>query len=169
MVLLFCADCQKWYDLYQAKGAEPRKPGVGDLILAINDATIAAQNAVTAAWSLGIGSCYIGDIMEQYETIHSILKLPDYVFPAVLLVFGYPTDQQKNRIKPERAPMDVIVQTDTYHSLSAEELDLMISKRLGKQTPEEYTKAFCLRKYNSDFSKEMTRSVEEYLKSFNQE
>ena len=65
MVLIFCADCKKWYDAYLAVGCETRKPGVGDLLLATGDAMIAAQNAVTAAESLGIGSCYIGDIMEM--------------------------------------------------------------------------------------------------------
>ena len=47
------------------KTANPRIPGVGDLLLATTDATIAAQNAVVATESLGIGSCYIGDILEQ--------------------------------------------------------------------------------------------------------
>ena len=64
MVLIFCADCRKWYEAFQAAGCKPRLPGAGDLMLAVSDAMIAAQNAVTAAWSLGIGSCYIGDIME---------------------------------------------------------------------------------------------------------
>ena len=68
MVLIFCADCKKWYDAYLAVGCQTRKPGVGDLMLAASDAMIAAQNAVTAAESLGIGSCYIGDIRENCES-----------------------------------------------------------------------------------------------------
>ena len=53
LVLLFCADCQKWYDAFAAGGCSPRRPGPGDLWLALSDANIAAQNAVTAAapWS----------------------------------------------------------------------------------------------------------------------
>ena len=43
---------------------EQLQKGVGDLFLAMSDACIAAQNAVIAAQSLGIGSCYIGDIMD---------------------------------------------------------------------------------------------------------
>ena len=65
LVLVFCADCLKWYKAFKAAGCEPRMPGVGDLLLAVNDANIAAPNAVIAAQSLGIGSCYIGDIMEN--------------------------------------------------------------------------------------------------------
>ena len=88
LVLIFCADAQKWYDAYQFAGCVPRLPGEGDLLLAVDDALIAAQNAVTAAWSLGIGSCYIGDIMEQYALHREILNLPEYVFPAAMVVFG---------------------------------------------------------------------------------
>ena len=68
-------------------------------MLAITDTAIAAQNAVVAAESLGIGSCYIGDIMENCEEQRRLLQLPEYVFPAVMLVFGWPTMQQKQRQK----------------------------------------------------------------------
>lgn len=67
LVLIFCADCQKWYDAFLSGGCAPRLPGAGDLLLAVDDSLIAAQNAVTAAWSLGVGSCYIGDVMERCE------------------------------------------------------------------------------------------------------
>ncbi len=90
LVLVFCADCRKWYDAYKEAGCTPRTPGVGDLMLAVTDTAIAAQNAVVAAESFGIGSCYIGDIMENCDTQRSLLHLPDYVFPAVMLVFGWP-------------------------------------------------------------------------------
>ena len=48
-------------------------------MLAITDTAIAAQNAVVAAESLGIGSCYIGDIMENCEEQRRLLQLPEYV------------------------------------------------------------------------------------------
>ena len=57
MVLIFCADAKKWQDVFLEAGCNPREPGVGDLMLAVEDAVIAAQNAVTAEESLGIGSC----------------------------------------------------------------------------------------------------------------
>ena len=43
LVLVFCADCKKWYDAYLEVGCTPRTPGVGDLMLAVTDAAIAAQ------------------------------------------------------------------------------------------------------------------------------
>jgi nitroreductase len=166
MILIFCADFQKWYDAFLACGCSPRLPGVGDFVLAVEDSVIAAQNAVVAAQSLGIGSCYIGDIMEHCEEHRELLRLPEYVFPAAMLVFGYPTEQQQNRPKPERCDLKYIVHTNQYHRLTGEELRAMFQKKLETQSYEDWSAAFCKRKYNSDFSKEMTRSVGEYLKSF---
>lgn len=166
LVLVFCADFQKWYDVFTAGGAVPRKPGVGDLMLAISDTCIAAQNAVTAAWSMGIGSCYIGDIMENCEKHREMLNLPEYVFPAAMLVFGYPTEQQKNRKKPQRCRLEDIVQTNTYHRRNTDELRQVFVKEYPDGDFEGWCRRFCNRKYNSDFSREMTRSVGEYLKNF---
>ena len=166
MVLIFCADCKKWYDAFVASGCEPRKPGAGDLLLAVNDAVIAAQNAVVAAHSLGIGSCYIGDVMENCEEQRELLQLPKYVFPTAMLVFGYPTQQQLERKKPERVNMKHLVHENGYRSMNAEELEAMFAKNAVNREYRDWMQAFCNRKYNSDFAREMSRSVAEYLKDF---
>lgn len=166
MVLIFCADCKKWYDAFLSAGASPRKPAVGDLLLAVSDTNIAAQNAVTAAESLGIGSCYIGDIMENCEIHREMLNLPEYVFPAAMLVFGYPTEQQKERVKPRRADMKHIVHENAYRVMDDAELEELFSPESTERPYADWMRAFCERKYNSDFSREMSRSVKEYLKQF---
>ncbi|MEA1883664.1 MAG: nitroreductase family protein [Thermotogota bacterium] len=166
LVLIFCANTKKWYDAFIEANAHPKKPGVGDLLLAVSDANIAAQNAVVAAESLGIGSCYIGDIMENREEHKQLLNLPDWVFPTAMLVFGYPTQQQLERQKPQRADMQYIVHKNTYQSLNGKQLREMFGNKTGSKTYDEWMKAFCERKYNSEFSKEMNRSVMAYLKKF---
>lgn len=166
MVLVFCADCRKWFDGFRVAGADPRKPGVGDLLLAVSDATIAAQNAVVAAESLGLGSCYIGDIMEQCDVHRELLHLPEYVFPCCMLVFGYPTQQQKERQKPARAAMQHIVHENAYRTMDSVELQQLFTAKSSARPWDEWMRAFCERKYNSDFAREMTRSVAEYLKDF---
>lgn len=166
MVLIFCADCRKWYEAFQAAGCEPRLPGAGDLMLAVSDAMIAAQNTVTAAWSLGIGSCYIGDIMENVEIHRDILALPSYVFPVGMLVFGYPTQQQTERTKPDRVALKHLIHENGYRKMTEKEYREMFAIKTGKQSYEEWMEAFCKRKYNSDFSREMTRSVAVYLGDF---
>ena len=166
MVLIFLADCRKWYNAFLTSGSTPRHPGAGDLLLAVSDANIAAQNAVTAAESLGIGSCYIGDIMENCETHRRMLNLPAYVFPAAMLLFGYPTAQQMEREKPQRVAMQHVVHQNAYRDLDAQELEAMFTSRCGVKGYKDWMQAFCQRKYNSDFFREMTRSVERYLDDF---
>lgn len=168
LVLVFLADCRRWLDAYSYAGCQPRKPGVGDLLLACSDALIAAQNTVVAAQSLGLGSCYIGDVMENCGQVRALLHLDDYTFPACMLVYGYPTKGQTERRKPKRfAPSD-IVQTDCYTPPTEEQLRAMFAER--EQTNgfdyDAYTQAFCERKYMSEFSREMTRSVAAYLEAF---
>ncbi len=166
LVLVFCADFRKWYKAFLEYDCQPRKLGVGDLMLAVSDANIAAQNAVVAAHSLGLGSCYIGDIMENAELQRKILSLPSYVFPAAMLVFGYPTEKHKKQKKPPRSPIEYIVHENAYRDMDFSELKQMLVEKAGHQDFNEWIKAFCKRKYNSDFSLEMTRSVELYLDDF---
>ncbi len=166
MVLIFCADFRKWYDTFKEGGCQPRKPGMGELMLAVSDANIAAQNAVTAAWSMGIGSCYIGDIMENCETHQDLLHLPEYVFPAAMLVFGYPTLQQQQRPKPQRCRLEDIVQENCYRIRNGEELRRMFAKECSAVPFEEWCRRFCERKYHSGFSREMSRSVAVYAGDF---
>jgi nitroreductase len=64
---------------------------------AVVDATIAMENMVIAAWTLGIGSCWIGACNE--EKVKELLKIPDKWKFVALLTFGYPAEQPKPRKK----------------------------------------------------------------------
>ena len=90
-------------------------------MLGINDALIAAQNVVIAAESLGIGSCYIGDIMENYEIHKKLLNLPDYTFPACMLTLGYYPDNHKRNFR-DRFDSDFVVFDEIYADLNTDKL-----------------------------------------------
>lgn len=171
LVLVFLADYQRWFDAFCFADCNPRKPGEGDILLACADALIAAQNTVVAAESLGVGSCYIGDIIENCEAVRELLDLPDYVLPAAMVVYGYPTESQKKRKKPARFEKKYVVFENKYHSLEREEHEEMhrlVNEKggLADKNIFERIKALCTRKYMSDFSLEMNRSAAEYLKRF---
>jgi len=159
-VCMFCADYRRWYDLFCEHVDEVRKPSYGDMMLAQADALIAAQNAVMAAESLGIGSCYIGDLTENYEIHKELLKLPKYVVPAAMLVFGYPTEQQLKRPKPNRFRTEDVVHENGYDSAKAAAMSEMLMAREGTsgEAFADWVQRFCKRKWNSDFSVEMSRS-----------
>lgn len=169
VVLVFCADCQKWLSAYRAAGLDPRAPGMGDALLAMADAVIAAQNVVVAAEGLGLGSCYIGDILENRERVGELLELPEYVFPAAMLVIGRPTAQQRERPKPGRFPGKYTVCRNTFSDWShrsTEDFRDMFSGRTGPMGFEEWIRAFCARKYESGFSLEMSRSAQKWMEMF---
>lgn len=168
LVLIFLADTRRWLDAYEEAGIPAREPGAGDLLLSMQDAVIAAQNAVVAAESFGLGSCYIGDVLENREEMRSLLQLDTYVVPITMLVLGYPAAQQKERKKPERFLKKYIVHENRYRRLTSDEHREMFEKRSGRADfdYEDFMKKFCERKYMSDFSVEMNRSAEGYLKEF---
>ena len=77
------------------------------------------------------------------EIQRDLLGLPDYVFPAALLVFGYPTEQQQSRKKPERFAMNHIVFENRYHRRERDELTDMIRDKCGNKEPDLWLQAFC--------------------------
>ncbi len=180
MVWVFLADYQRWYDYFLASDVEGlcirrgltfEKPSKSDLFLACCDTMIAAQNAVIAAESFGLGSCYIGDILEQYETHRELLNLPPYVFPIGMVVFGYPTQQQKERKQTMRFDQKFIVFENPYRRLSGDEFNEMFASRQlpkGKamEGVENIGQSTYLNKFSADFSIEMRRSVREMLKAW---
>lgn len=183
LVLLFLADYQRWYEYFINSGIpelckkmniKMRRPQEGDLFLACSDAIIAAQNAVIAAESLGVGSCYIGDIMENYEIHRELFDLPKYVFPIALLCFGYPTEQQKRREQTCRLDKKFIVFKDKYKKLNKEKFNNLhkdLEERVFKVNnflpgAENIGQHIFLRKFNADFSKELNRSVREILQNW---
>lgn len=179
-VLLFAADYQRWMDLFelssaaqdcQEKGLTPRLPQEGDLLLACCDALIAAQSAVIAAESLGIGSCYIGDILENAEVHRDLLRLPRYTLPITLLCFGHPAGAREERSTTRRFEREFIVHRDGYQRTPAANLLRMLETYPAGQyanlSSEERTKAIArgmyTRKFVSEFSVEMSRSVRKWI------
>jgi nitroreductase len=182
-VLLFLADYQRHFDYYtysevdakcKAEGLTPRPPQEGDLLLACCDALIAAQTAVIAAESMGIGSCYIGDILENYEIHRDLLKLPPYALPITLVCFGRPAVVREESRTTPRFDREFVVFKDSYRRLSGADFDRMMRPAAEHNLPDlplseavkELGRRAYLRKFVSDFSVEMTRSVREMLKNW---
>ncbi len=171
-LLLFAADAQKWMDLFGVAGVERLEgvrrevtPGLGWLILACCDALIAAQNAVIAAESLGIGSCYIGDILELGETHAELLDLPRYTFPVTMLCFGRPKGRRHVVERYEKH----MVHRNAYRRLNAAELrevsdDLdRLYGAHGFGGFENYAQEAYAGKVAADFALEADRSVAWWL------
>src|SRR5690606_31594133 len=84
---------------------------VENFIVATVDTALAAQNAVIAAESLGLGAVYIGGLRNNIEQVSELLRLPELVYPLFGMCLGVPAQSPMTR---PRLPLDSILHTDTY-------------------------------------------------------
>lgn len=141
LVIVFVADHHRWFDYFrmnnvkdfaEKNGLDFTSPAQGDLMLAIEDAMAAAQNSVIAAESMGIGSCYIGDILENYETVKELLQLPDETFPIAMLCYGHYKDHHK-KVFRKRFDKKYVVFEDSYRQLQKDDYEQMFTERAEKE------------------------------------
>ena len=118
--LLFCID---WYRLkrWAQLEAAPYSATASfrHFWISIQDTVIAAQNICTAADALGLGSVYIGTVLEYFRELKKMFDLPEGVFPVVLLCLGYPKGKPQVRRK---LPIEMIVHEEKYQPRSDEEI-----------------------------------------------
>lgn len=174
--LVFVVDYCKWIDLFdhvgcftdefvQKTGRAPRRTcGLGDFAIASQDAVIAAQTVVIAAEAVGLGSCYIGDVVENAEEIGELLELPAHTMPLSMLVFGLP--HKERPATPH--PVENLVMSERYHRADAAIMDAQVAEmdamfrphatEAGARVVDIYT-----RKHTSEFMAEMNRSMERWF------
>lgn len=163
LALLFVADNYKWHKYFEQRGVSEtfidyKGPCISDFMLGVEDAMIAAQNAVIAAESLGIGTCYIGDIMENYEYHKELFNLPEYTMPVALIVMGNYDNKPQIR---ERFDSSFVVFDETYPSITNKFINNMFSKQESNDA--DFAKKFYKRKMDAPFHKEMIRSIKLYM------
>ncbi|MDD2215442.1 MAG: nitroreductase family protein [Eubacteriales bacterium] len=166
LALLFVVDNYKWHCLFEQRGipdifSNYNGPIINDMIIGMQDAMIAAQNAVLAAESLGIGTCYIGDIMEHYEYHKELFCLPQYTMPATLVVMGY--YDGKPKLRP-RFDTSFVVFDEEYPKIDDNFINDMFYEK-EKDTPD-FAEKFYKRKMNAYFFIEMRRSLYLYFKQW---
>lgn len=83
------------------------------LLVSSIDAALAAQNAVVALESLGLGSVYIGALRNNLAAVIDELQLPLLVFPVFGLCVGYADPAHPSAVKP-RLPQQVVLHRETY-------------------------------------------------------
>jgi len=114
--LVFCVDYNKMNQFANAAGIEmPRfQDTVDGVIVGMIDASLAMQNAVIAAESLGLGSCCIGYTRTAVPAkLAEILQLPQGVCVACGLAIGYPSEHPD--VKPKQ-PLSLVIHRNHYRN-----------------------------------------------------
>lgn len=114
LFLVWLADFSRAQRIADVQGLELEAPALLDsLLVGSLDAALAAQNAVVAAESLGLGTVYIGALRNNLQAVIDELQLPPLVFPVFGLVVGHPDPARPAAIKP-RLPQSVVLHRETY-------------------------------------------------------
>lgn len=168
LVLVFCADYRRWTKLFSNQSETGRLPQEGEYQLALIDAVIAAQNCVIACEAVGLGSVYLGDIMEHYEDRSAALKLPLGVIPVLTLCIGYPTEKQLERTPTKHYSKELIIHNECYNDFTRDELLEMLRQRnshdeLSKTS--EWLQKFAKRCVDGAGALERTRSIKAAISS----
>lgn len=99
-------------------------------LMAAIDAALAAQNAVVAAESLGLGTVYIGAMRNHPESVAEVLELPPHVFAVFGLCVGYVDPAVEAAIKP-RLPQAAVLHRETY-KLTEQDEDISFYNQVMK-------------------------------------
>ena len=113
---------RRWLKLHSDRDIHNNRPI--NFFLGIWDALIALQNMVIAAESFGMGTCYIGSILEM--NIAEILGVPKHVFPAGLVCIGYPEATPKLSM---RLPLDAVVHRNSYRMPTDDDINRWYAER----------------------------------------
>jgi len=82
--------------------------------VAVIDAALAAQNAVVAAESLGLGTVYIGAMRNQPEDVARLVGLPPHAMVVFGLVVGHPDSAARPAAVKPRLPQSVVLHHEAY-------------------------------------------------------
>jgi FMN reductase (NADPH) len=127
--MIFCIDfhrIKKWASIFDVD-YQGEKATLSFLI-AYADLMCAAQNVVILAESLGLGSVYIGTILDVIDDARRYFSMPEYVLPMMVLSVGYPKTVPKNIPKLKR---EVIAHREKYRTLSDDEIKRAFEDKYG--------------------------------------
>jgi FMN reductase (NADPH) len=110
--LAWCADLSRLERVCALQGYEQEAGYVENFLLAATDVALAAQNAVIAAESLGLGICYIGGLRNHPRQVMDLLQTPRLVFPIVGMTLGWPLHPP--RVRP-RLPKSAMLHWESYN------------------------------------------------------
>ncbi len=119
LYLCWVTDMSRNSAIGQAERTELKvMPWLETFLVASVDVALAAQNAVVAAESVGLGTVYIGAMRNDPERVAKLLGLPPQCFVLFGLCVGYATEQAAGEVKP-RMPQPMMLHHERYDASKA--------------------------------------------------
>ena len=95
--IAWCADLSRLERVCRARGYDVESGYLENFLVAAIDTALLMQNAVLAAESLGLGTCYIGAIRNRPAEVIETLELPLLTFPIAGMTLGWPAGEGSTR------------------------------------------------------------------------
>lgn len=165
VLLLFCLDLhrnERWAKLQTAPYTATSS--FRHFWVSFQDTIICAQNICTAADSMGLGSVYIGTVIDKPAELQTMFKLPKGVFPVVLLCLGYPVTRPK---VAEKLGPNAIVHAEYYREMEDEQLLAAYDKKYKStrlpitQNRLETLLKVCRKVHGEEFAEKCAKKVNE--------
>ncbi|RRH78273.1 NADPH-dependent oxidoreductase [Falsigemmobacter faecalis] len=120
LCFLWIADLSRTETILQAEGTGTEALDHTEaFLLASVDAMLAAQNALVAAESLGLGTVYIGGLRNHPAELAELIGLPKRAYVVAGLVVGHPDPSVATAVKP-RLPQDAVLHHERYNADQAD-------------------------------------------------
>jgi nitroreductase len=114
LLLVWLADLHRSATIADLYGAETTAlPYLETFLTAAVDTALAAQNAVVAAESLGLGTVYVGALRNQPGRVAEILGLPEKTLALFATCIGWADPKVAGAVKP-RLPQGLVVHRNVY-------------------------------------------------------
>lgn len=111
--IFICGDIARPLAMFKALDVDCHLGEVTGLLHSVIDASLAAQNMVTAAENYGLGSVFTIYHWKALGEVSKLLKLPNRTLPLLLLCIGYPDERPPPR---PRWDLDLVMHKNEYAS-----------------------------------------------------
>ena len=102
IIIVVCANQKRSAQQYGTRGTN---------LYSIQDSAAAIQNLLLAAYSLGLGTCWVGAFNESL--VSDLLKIPDGVRPVSIIPVGYNLNDTNSQ-PPNRLPLEQILHNEQF-------------------------------------------------------
>jgi nitroreductase len=100
VVIVVCANQLRSSRGYGSRGVN---------LYCLQDTAAATQNLLSAAYALGLATCWVGAFEE--EEARKVLRIPSGVRPVTIIPVGHPAEKPET---PDRRPLSEIVHHETF-------------------------------------------------------
>ena len=162
---------RRWLEMHSNRTIYNNSPI--SFFLAIWDTLIALQNMVVAAESVGLGTCYIGSVLQM--DVQKTLQVPEHIFPAGMVCLGYPDETPELSM---RLPLEAVVHRNGYRIPTDDDIAAWYEERdgvwktvsdavkegLAKQKIHGIAEALAVQRYSKEVVRERNKGILDNLR-----